>query len=209
MNVIDYLPIYTAEQWAGISASIAVVAAVGTFLQVIIAWLGLAYIGRQIRDARRSSDVQNLFAFYKAITDAEQSLLNAFDDNDRDRAFYELTNLLEAHAMALRGRIYTGVTREAVELKLIDACALIQMSEFWSSKLDAGRSTPSAFKDLFRFMKRHRRKIEKVKRLSQSSEPPSNAPEATLESSRSCEPVPATPIDKEAPKGETSLWWKF
>lgn len=199
MNVPDYIPAFTPDQWAGLSAYASAASAFGTFAQALIAFFGLWFVGRQIRDARRASDVQNLFAFYKSITDAELSFLNAKDPDDKDRTFYELANLLETHAMALRGSIYTGVTKEAVELKLIDACAFIQVSEFWYKRLEEGRTTNSAFKDLFGFIKKKRRKIAKVTRLLKASVNP-ETPDVVLEQQDThCEAVEEGP-----PTGETA-----
>lgn len=198
MNVSDYLPSFSAEQWAGLSAYASAASAVGTFVQALIAFFGLWFVGRQIRDARRASDVQNLFAFYKSITDAEQSFLNAKDADDKDRTFYELANLLETHAMALRGRIYTGVTKEAVELKLIDSCAFIQMSEFWYKRLEEGRSTQSSFIDLFIFINKKRRRIAKVKRLLQPSEAPETSGVDTAQQDALCDTGQEVPSISEA-----------
>lgn len=144
---------------------------IGQVASAVVSLVGLPLIFWQIRQASKASDVQNLNSFYASITASEHAFLKADNVDDKDRTFYELANLLELQAMALHGGLYPDVTRKLVTQKLADSCAFIQLSEVWFERLRGGQSTPDAFTDLFRFMRKNRRKIEKIKAAQQRTTP--------------------------------------
>ncbi len=157
MNAWDLL---TKEQWE-------IVSAIGTAAAAVIAALGLGFVGLQIREARKSSDIQALSEFLRGATEREEALLVAQDDAARKRAFLEFANFLEVQAAALNGNLYPRVTREIVREKLWDSLAVIESAEPWFDELMAAKSSPTTFKHLLRFRKKERRRIDKVKALQE------------------------------------------
>lgn len=148
---IDGLP-----KWDAMSA-------IGQAASSLIALVGIPMIYWQIRQSSKAADVENLNSFYSSITACEHAFLKADTQDDKERSFYELANLLELQAMALRGKLYPKVTRKLVTLKLSDTCALIQLSDIWFERLKGGQTTPDAFTELFGFMHKNRKKIAKIK----------------------------------------------
>ncbi|MGX9981625.1 hypothetical protein [Methylobacterium fujisawaense] len=194
MTFADHIADITNDQWTAVSAIASSASAFGTAAQALIAIFAAIFVGLQIRDARKSSDTQNLFAFYKMMTDAEQAFVTAGEGDEKEGRFCDLVNLLEVQAMALRGRIFIGVTKEAVTLKLIDACALIEMFEPWSGRLRSVAVTESSLKDLQRFIRKNRRKIDRVKshlRMANTASGQAGAAaEAAVEIPAPLDPIP-------------------
>lgn len=145
--------------------------AIGQVASAIVSAVGLWFIYGQVKGANKASDVQSLNSFYAAMTACEHAFIEASNEDDKNRTFYELVNLLELQAMSLHGGLYPAVTRKLVTQKLADSCALIELSEIWFARLKVAQSTPDAFTDLFKFMRKNRRKIDKIKATQQRTAP--------------------------------------
>lgn len=157
---MNFWALLTTEQWAALSS-------LGTAASSLIAFFGLFFIGLQIRAARRTADLQALQEFLRSTTERETALYNAPDENRRESAFFEFANFLELQAAALRGGLFSRVTRNIVREKIRDSLAFIELTDPWMHKLHEARSSPTAFEHLFHFMKRERRRIDAVKEAYQ------------------------------------------
>ena len=72
--------------------------AIGQCVAAAAAILGLAFIGWQVREARKASDIQSLQAFLRDAKEHEHALLKAESPETKDQAFIEFLNFLETYA---------------------------------------------------------------------------------------------------------------
>ncbi|WP_438346794.1 hypothetical protein [Methylorubrum populi] len=157
MSEPELIWLLSDKQWSAISA-------LGTVAQAVTALVGLLFVGTQIRQARKTGDLQSLQDFLRAAKDHEHALINSGSDEDREKAFYEFVNFLEIQAAALRGGLFSSVTRRIVREKIRDSVAVIEDIEPWMAKLESAISSETTFEHLRRFCKRERRYIDRVKR---------------------------------------------
>lgn len=173
MSEPEVIWLLSDKQWSAISA-------LGTIAQAVTALLGLLFVGTQIRQARRTGDLQSLQEFLRATKDHEHALINASNDEHREKGFYEFINFLEIQAAALQGNLFSSVTRKIVREKIRDSVAVIEDIEPWMAKLDAAISSDTTFEHLRDFCKRERRHIDRVKRaraeasITETASPPSH-----------------------------------
>ncbi len=156
MSEPELIWLLSDKQWSAISA-------LGTVAQAVTALVGLLFVGTQIRQARKTGDLQSLQEFLHAAKDHEHALINSGSDEDREKAFYEFVNFLETQAAALRGGLFSSVTRRIVREKIRDSVAVIEVIEPWMAKLDAAISSETTFEHLRDFCRRERRHIDRVK----------------------------------------------
>lgn len=157
MSEPELIWLLSDKQWSAISA-------IGTIAQAATALVGLLFVGTQIRQARKTGDLQSLQEFLRATKAHEHALINSIIDEDREKAFYEFMNFLEIQAAALRGKLFSSVTRKIVREKIRDSVAVIEDIEPWMAKLEAAISSETTFEHLRAFCKRERRHIDRVKR---------------------------------------------
>lgn len=150
------LDLLSEKQWAAVSA-------VGTAAQAIIAFLGLAFIGYQILQARKTGDLQSLQEFLRATKEHENALFNTANEDEQNKAFYEFANFLEFQAAALHGKLFSKVTDKIAREKIRDSIATIELIEPWKKKLEAGISSTTTFEHLRKFCKSERQNINNVK----------------------------------------------
>lgn len=147
MSEPELIWLLSDKQWSAISA-------LGTIAQAATALVGLLFVGTQIRQARKTSDLQSLQEFLRVTKDHEHALINSGSDEDREKAFYEFVNFLEIQAAALRGGLFSSVTHKIVREKIRDSVAVIEDIEPWMAKLEAAISSETTFEHLRNFCKR-------------------------------------------------------
>jgi hypothetical protein len=134
----------------------------GQCIQAAAAVIGLGAIWWQIREARKSSDVQSLQAFLRDAKEHESALLRATTEDERHQAFIEFLNFLEAYSAAINGGLFPKVTSGIVREKIIDAVAMITEAEAWHEKLFQAITSKTTFQCLNAFMKREKATISAV-----------------------------------------------
>jgi Mg/Co/Ni transporter MgtE len=134
------------------------VAAVGQLIAALAAVGGLLFVGRQIRDARKTADLTALFEFLKDITKREDRFLNAASGEKR-QAFNELLNFLEVTAAADNNNLFHKTTRTIVIDKICTSIAEIQEAPSWHNEICFAVRSSTTFVELRKFMERNRKAI--------------------------------------------------
>lgn len=142
------------------------------WLQAIAAFLGLLFVGWQIRLARKSSDLQTLMQFVENFRQHEHRLLSSKSSEERKVAFVDLLNLLETWAAAYNGKLLRGESRKMAELKLRDALALIQADKNLGEEFVDSMSSEDTFSGIHKFYTKNSKSIDEMSRgLRKQSEP--------------------------------------
>ncbi|MGJ0507169.1 MAG: hypothetical protein ACR652_08535 [Methylocystis sp.] len=136
--------------------------AIGQCVGAAAAVLGLGFIGWQVKEARKTSDIQSLQAFLRDTKEHEHALLEAKTVEAKDQSFIELLNFLEAYAAAINGGLFPKITRDIVREKLIDSIAVITESDAWHVKLAEAVTSESTFQCLRQFMRKEKAAINAV-----------------------------------------------
>ncbi|GAN50835.1 hypothetical protein ME121_4892 [Methylobacterium sp. ME121] len=148
-----------------------IVAAIGQAASAVIAAITLPLIFWQVREARKAADLQSLETFFANTLERESTFLRATIQDDKFQAFAEYLNFLECQAAALNGGILPKVSRELVRDKVIDALALIEAQSGWHAELEKAILTPNTFTNLTKFIRGHRKDINKAKVGSETQQP--------------------------------------
>ncbi|AZG76317.1 hypothetical protein [Methylocystis rosea] len=130
--------------------------ATGQCIQAAAAVIGLGAIWWQIRESRKTSDVQSLQAFLRDAKEHENALLRATTEDEQHQAFIEFLNFLEAYSAAINGGLFPRVTSDIVREKIVEAVAMITEAEAWHGKLAAAITSKTTFKCLKIFMRREK-----------------------------------------------------
>jgi hypothetical protein len=140
------------ESWAR-------VAAVSQAIAAVAAVFGLWFVGCQIRYARKTADLQALLEFLKGVTEQEDRLLNADQNEKKQQAFNELLNFLEAIAAADNKDLFPKTARSIIVDKLCTSIAEIQEAPAWHDQICEAVRSLTTFVELGKFMKRNRKAI--------------------------------------------------
>jgi len=124
--------------------------------------LGLGFIGWQVNEARKASNVNSLLAFLQDVKEHEHALLRGETEEEKDQAFIEFLNFLEAYAAAINGRLFPKVTHKLVREKLIDCIAVITEAKAWYPKLEEAVTSPTTFQCLTQFTSKERTAINSL-----------------------------------------------
>lgn len=138
------------------SAATDLASAAGQCIQAAAAIIGLGAIWWQIREARKTSDVQSLQAFLRDAKEHENALLQATTEDDQHQAFIEFLNFLEVYSAAINGGLFPTITSDIVREKIIDAVVMITEAEAWHGKLAEAITSKSTFQCLNAFMRREK-----------------------------------------------------
>jgi hypothetical protein len=130
-------------------------AAIGQLITAGVAALGLIFVGCQIRDARKTADLQALREFLRGVTEREDRL-TADSNGTKRQAFNEFLNFLEVNAAADNRELFP---RSIVVDKLCTAIAVIQESPDWHGPFCEAVTSSTTFVELGIFMKRNRKTI--------------------------------------------------
>ncbi|MGE7416190.1 hypothetical protein [Methylobacterium tarhaniae] len=141
------------------------VSAIGQVSSAAIALVGLGFIGWQIKEGRKTADLQSLQVFLQTATDHERRMIDAETQDRKDEAFFEFLNFLEIHASAVNGGLFPKVSRMIVVEKLRDSIAMIEAFSDWHEKFQRAVLTPSTFISLQKFMQKERKEIAKLRAL--------------------------------------------
>jgi hypothetical protein len=153
-----------------------IAAAVGQLTAAIVAAFGLLFVGRQIREARKTADLQALQEFYKGATEREDKLLNTESDKKK-QAFFEYLNFLEVTAAADNNGLFHKATRSIVIDKICTSIAEIQEARCWHDQFCEAVRSSTTFVELGNFMKRNREAInDRVAELQKAAETPPATP---------------------------------
>ncbi|MGD9656195.1 MAG: hypothetical protein AB7U61_00920 [Methylocystis sp.] len=144
------------------SAATDLASATGQCIQAAAAVIGLGAIWWQIREARKTSDVQSLQVFLRDAKDHENALLRATTEDEQHQAFIEFMNFLEAYSAAINGGLFPKVTSGVVREKIIDAVTMIAEAEAWHGKLAEAITSETTFQCLNAFMRREKLDISAV-----------------------------------------------
>lgn len=138
MSYVDIAQIASAI-FAGVSA--------------IFAGIGLLTVARQIQQSRRATALETLQSFMSDINERERALR---DDADKRHALIEFMNLLELYSAASNERLLEGVALEFVNDKIIDSIVILKNVRDWHSEINRSQNSEAVYKDLLRFMEKHR-----------------------------------------------------
>jgi len=144
--------------------TIAIISVLSQCVAALAAVLGLGFIGRQIQQARKTSDLQTLQAFLKDTKEHEDALLSAKTEGEKEQAFIELLNLLEIYAAALNNGLVPKVSKNFISQKLRDSLILIQSAPEWHDKLEGAITSPETFEALGKFMKDNKAAINALQK---------------------------------------------
>ena len=135
-------------------------AAIGQLAAAVVAFLGLGFVGLQIRAAQKTADFQTLQEFDRRAAVREHALLRAETEAAKKQALYELANFLEMHAAALNDGLLPKTSRKFIKHKLIDSIAVITEEPSTHQTLLDGVTSPTTFAELVKFMHREKREID-------------------------------------------------
>jgi hypothetical protein len=134
------------------------VAAIGQVIAAGVAAFGLIFVGRQIRDARKTADLHALREFLRGVTEHEDRLSNPDSNEKKRQAFNEFLNFLEVNAAADNRNLFPKTTRLIVD-KLSTSIAVIQETPGWRGPFCEAVTSSTTFVELGKFMKRNRKAI--------------------------------------------------
>lgn len=136
------------------------IGALGSVASAAAAALGLCFVGWQIREARKVSDLNSLVEFNRGIELKETALLTtvraASDESLVDEAYIALLNFLEVYAAAHNRHLLVNASRDFVKDKLLDAAVLIDSDPKCRDKHAAAKLTEATFSEWGRFQERHK-----------------------------------------------------
>jgi|GEM_PF-4265352 len=135
------------------------VAAIGQVIAAGAAAFGLIFVGRQIRDARKTADLHALQEFLRGVTEREDRVLTADSNEKKRQAFNEFLNFLEVNAAADNKDLYPKTTSSIVVDKLCTSIAEIQEAPAWHDQICEAVRSSTTFVELGKFMKRNRTAI--------------------------------------------------
>lgn len=147
---------------ADLATQAAVWSAIGQCASAVFALGGLGFIGWQIKEAKKTADLQALQTFMKDARDHEQALLKDSTPEQKEQAFVEFLNFLETSAAAVNGGLFPKVSREIVSTKLRDSIVVISEATEWHEKFANAVTSHDTFKHLAEFMKKRRIEIRTV-----------------------------------------------
>ena len=134
--------------------------------QALAAVGGLGFIGWQIWQSRKASDLQILMDFLQKFKEHESALVEADHDDVKRQAFTELLNFLEVCAVTLNNELLQKNSRNIVGLKLRDSLSLIEDNEQWHDVFVSSVSSPETFEELSKYYKKNKEEIRKLPRAS-------------------------------------------
>lgn len=137
-------------------------AAIGQLAAAAVGLIGLVFVGVQVRATRKTSDFQNLLEFDRRAAEREDALLRAETEATKKQAFFEFLNFLETHAAALNAKLLPGKSRQLIREKLINSIAVITEEPPWHQTLFDGVTSPTAFAELAKFMRREKGAIDSL-----------------------------------------------
>jgi hypothetical protein len=126
----------------------------------IISGAGLFMVARQISVAQRATDFEALIQLEKAMRDREAVLLAADSIDKKKQTFFEFLNFLETIAAAVNGKLLQKTSCTMAEDKLCSSIAVIQNSPAWHGELRQAVTSSTTFKELGKFMGKHRETID-------------------------------------------------
>jgi hypothetical protein len=135
------------------------VAAFGQGIAAVIAGFGLWFVGCQLRDARKTADLQALQEFFKGVTGQEDRFHNASSDEQKRQAFNEFLNFLEVYSTADNHRLFHDATRLIIVDKLCTSIAQIKEAPSWHNQVGDAVTSSTTFIELRKFIKRNRKEI--------------------------------------------------
>lgn len=144
------------------SDTIEIISAIAESVAAGAAVLALWFIGSQIKQARKTSDLLTLQAFLKDAKEHENALITAKSDEEKNQAFIELLNFLEVYAAALNNKLVPKVSKDFVHQKIRDSIVLIQSAPEWHPLLQGAITSLETFDALSKFMKDNKSEIGKL-----------------------------------------------
>ena len=116
---------------------------------------GFVFVGYQIREARKGSELTALLTFFKNVTDAEDRMQRSAIEN-KQQVYFEFLNLLETYAAACNSNLLSGKAEDMVVDKLCSSVAVIQDTEELHGAFTIAVTDSSTFEELVKFIKSHR-----------------------------------------------------
>lgn len=144
-------------------------AAIGQLGAAAAALIGLVFVGLEVRATRKTSDFHNLLEFDRRAAKREDALLCAETEATKKQAFFEFVNFLETHAAGLNAKLLPRKSRQLIREKLIDSIAVITEKPSWHQTIADGVTSPTAFAELRKFMRREKRAIDNLVRARAAS----------------------------------------
>jgi len=132
---------------------IEIISVVAQSVAALAAVAALAFIGWQIKQARKTSDLLTLQAFLKDVKDHESALLAASSDDEMEQAFIEILNFLEVYATAINRELIPKVSKVFIRQTLRNSLANIQNAPEWHDKMVEAITSPDTFENLVQFLK--------------------------------------------------------
>jgi hypothetical protein len=132
-----------------VSAAIAAIAA-------LVAACSATFAGVQMLLARRTSVLQVLQSFDKAVGDREAALGSAKTEETKEHAFHEFMNLLELYAAICNRNLVTGLAYELIRDRLIDSVVVIERAKTWHDIIDQAIFHSGTFEELRLLLETHK-----------------------------------------------------
>lgn len=137
------------------------------WIQALAALFGLCFIGWQVQQARKTSDLGTLQAFLKEVAGHERDILRSETAAQQEESFVAFLNFLEVYAAAFNDGLLAKSSKKVIRLKLISALATIQSLPDWHPKLEDAISSPDTFEEVGKFFKKNKKAISDLSRAMQ------------------------------------------
>jgi hypothetical protein len=125
----------------------------------IAAAVGLFINGWQFWRSRKTTTLQQIQDFFKAMNEREAALGLAENDHAKEHALVEFLNFLEVYSAAVNVGLFMGVARELVCDKIIDSIVVIDGAPTWHGKIEKSITSNVTYKHISKFMRSHKRTI--------------------------------------------------
>jgi hypothetical protein len=117
--------------------------------------IGLLFTAWQFWRSRKTTTLQHLQDFFKAVIEREAALAHTTDDKKR-HAFVEYLDFLEVYSAAVLDGLFIGVAKELVRDKLIDSIITLEGAEQWHGIIEGSVTSVITYKYLRLFIAKHR-----------------------------------------------------
>jgi hypothetical protein len=132
-----------------------VLGSLGEFIGGIGSAAGLLFVGYQIRQSRKDSELKSLLDFLEQMTRAEDRLQHP-NSEDKEQAYFEFLNLLETYAAIINSGLVFGKSNEMIVDKLCSSVAEIQSIEELHKLFETAVTSSNTFEELVKFNEQHR-----------------------------------------------------
>jgi hypothetical protein len=147
--------IFTESIQSEVTDGWTILGSVGEFVGGIASATGLFFIGYQIRQSRKDSELKSLVDFLEQMTRAEDRLQQP-NAGGNQQAYFEFLNLLETYSGAINSGLVSGKSKEMIVDKLCSCVAEIENIKELHKSFETAVTSSNTFAELVKFNERHR-----------------------------------------------------